>query len=481
MKDLADLALGCLDVPGVDYGDIRIVEQMRENIATRNGVVEALASSQSLGFGIRVLYQGCWGFASSNDLSRKKIKEIAQKVIKIAQASSMISGEKVILTKAPIVKNGRYETPIKKNPFEISLNEKIKLLLGADKTMRRVKKITVAQAFFQTFQENKVFASTEGNSFKQKIITTGAGIQALATDGKDAQIRSYPNSFRGQFRTAGFESVEGLNLVSYAHQIAEEAVALLTAKQCPQGEFDVILGGPQLALQVHESCGHPVELDRVLGYEASFAGTSFMTLDQLGKLKYGSKIVNITADAGTPGGLGTFGFDDEGIPGQRTPIIKNGIHVGYLTSRETSFVLNQKSNGTMRADSWLVSPLIRMTNINLEAGEWDLEDLIADTKNGILMSVNKSWSIDDKRINFQFGCEVGWEIKNGKRGRMFKNPTYTGITPKFWQSCDAICNKKYWQVWGTPNCGKGEPMQRMYVGHGTAPARFRKVKVGLWK
>ena len=303
----------------------------------------------------------------------------------------------------------------------------------------------------------------------------------MATDGKDAQIRSYPNSFRGQFGTAGFESVEGLDLVSHSSQIAEEAVALLTAKQCPQGEFDVILGSPQLALQIHESCGHPVELDRVLGYEASFAGTSFMTLDQLGKLKYGSKIVNITADATTPGGLGTFGFDDEGIPGQRTPIIKNGIHVGYLTSRETSFVLNQKSNGTMRADSWLVSPLIRMTNINLEAGEWDLEDLIADTKNGILMSVNKSWSIDDKRINFQFGCEVGWEIKNGKRDRMFKNPTYTGITPKFWQSCDAICNKKYWQVWGTPNCGKGEPMQRMYVGHGTAPARFRKVKVGLWK
>lgn len=481
MKDLVNLALDCLDVPGVDYGDIRIVEQKEENIVTRNGIVEALESTQSLGFGIRVLYQGCWGFAASNEISRQKIKEIAKKAVEVAQASSRVSKEKIVLAEAPKIKGGRYETPMQKDPFEISLDKKIKLLLHADAVMRKYKKVTTAQAFFRAFREKKTFASTEGNCFQQIIITTGGGIQAMATDGKDVQTRSYPSSFRGLFKSAGFELIEKIDLVGHAPRIAEEAVALLNAKQCPQGEYDIILDGSQLALQVHESCGHPTELDRVLGYEASFAGTSFMTPDQLGKLKYGSEIVNITADATVPGALGTFGFDDEGIPAQRTPIIEEGIHVGYLTSRETAPILNQKSNGSMRADSWSVPPLIRMTNINLEPGEWNLGDLIADTKDGVYMSINKAWSIDDKRINFQFGCEAGWEIKNGKLSQMLKNPTYTGITPKFWQSCDAICNKKHWQVWGTPNCGKGEPMQRMYVGHGTAPARFRKVKVGVWQ
>lgn len=481
MKDLADLALDCLDVPGVDYGDVRIVEQKRENIATRNGVVEALESSCSLGFGIRVLNQGCWGFAASSELSRNEIKEVAKKAIEIAKASSMVFKEKIILDEAPIVKDGRYKTPIKKDPFKVSLNEKIKLLLAVDAAMRKMKKVTTAQAFFQAFREKKNFASTQGAYLQQTITTTGGGIQALATDGEDAQVRSYPNSFRGQFKTAGFEVIDKLNLISHAPRVAEEAVALLTAKNCPKTESDIILDGPQLALQVHESCGHPSELDRVLGYEASFAGTSFMTLDQLNKLRYGSEIVNITADATIPGGLGTFGFDDEGVPVQRTPIIRRGIHVGYLTSRETASALGQRSNGTMRADSWSVPPLIRMTNINLEPGEWDLDGLIADTKKGIFMSTNKAWSIDDKRINFQFGCEAGWEIKNGKLGQMLKNPTYTGITPKFWQACDAICNQKHWEVWGTQNCGKGEPIQIMYVGHGTAPARFRKVKVGVWQ
>lgn len=481
MKDLTGLALNQVDVSGVDYADIRIVKQTRENIATRNGVVEALESSYSLGFGVRVLYQGSWGFAANNKLSRKKIKETAIKALEVAKASKKMAKEKIVLVRAPAVKDGFYETSIEKDPFKISLNEKIKLLLAADAAMRKEKKVTTAQAFFQTFREKKTFVSSEGNFFHQIITGTGGGIKALATDGKDAQVRSYPNSFRGQFKTAGYELIDELDLVGQAPKVAKEAVGLLKAKQCPQGKFDIILDGPQLALQVHESCGHPVELDRVLGYEASFAGTSFMTLDGLRKLKYGSPIVNITADATVPGGLGSFGYDDEGIPAQRTPIIKNGIHVGYLTSRETASVVSQKSNATMRADSWLVPPLIRMTNINLEPGDWDLKDLIADTKKGIFMSVNKAWSIDDKRINFQFGCEVGWEIKNGRLGRMLKNPTYTGITPQFWQSCDAICNRKHWQIWGTPNCGKGEPMQTMYVGHGTAPARFRQVQVGLWK
>jgi TldD protein len=241
------------------------------------------------------------------------------------------------------------------------------------------------------------------------------------------------------------------------------------------------LDSSQLALQIHESIGHPIELDRILGTEASYAGTSFVGPEMVGHFKYGSGLVNIVADATCPGGLGTFGYDDEGIKAQRVPIISQGILINLLTSRETAHHLGKESNGTMRADGWNRIPLIRMTNINLEPGEWTLERMIADTEEGLFLTTNRSWSIDDKRINFQFGTEVGWEIKSGKLNEMVKNPTYTGITPRFWGSCDAIGNRDHWQMWGTPNCGKGEPGQVAHVGHGTAPARFRNVQVGVMK
>jgi TldD protein len=347
--------------------------------------------------------------------------------------------------------------------------------------MRKSKDIKVASSHMRCSKEEKIFGNTEGSFIIQEIAETGGGIEAIAISENEVQNRSYPNSHGGQSKTTGYELIEELDLVENAQKIAEEASALLKAKQCPQEETTLILDGTQLALQVHESCGHPVELDRVLGYEASYAGTSFLTLDKLGKFRYGSDIVNIYADAKIQGALGSFGYDDEGIPAQKFPIVKNGILNGYLTSRETAPIIDQKSNGTMRADGWGNIPLIRMTNINLEPGDWDFDDLILDTKWGILMSTNKSWSIDDKRLNFQFGCEIAWEIKNGKLGQILKNPTYTGITPAFWRKCDAICNRNHFKVWGVANCGKGEPMQLAHVGHGTSPARFRNIKVGVWK
>jgi TldD protein len=247
------------------------------------------------------------------------------------------------------------------------------------------------------------------------------------------------------------------------------------------GVTTVILDGSQVALQIHESCGHPIELDRVLGTEAAFAGTSFLTTDKLDGFMYGSDLVNMTADATIPGGLGTFGYDDEGVPAQSTPIVREGRFMGYLTSRETAAALGQRSNGAMRASGWNRIPLIRMTNVSLEPGTWTLNDLIADTDDGVYMETNRSWSIDDKRLNFQFGTEIGREIKNGKLGDLIKNPTYTGITPRFWGSCDAIVNRDGWVVWGTPNCGKGQPEQVAHTGHGASAARFRNVQVGLMK
>jgi TldD protein len=302
------------------------------------------------------------------------------------------------------------------------------------------------------------------------------------------QQRSYPNSFGRHQGTAGYEFVQQWDLAGNARRMGEEAVALLSAPQCPGGVTTLILDGPQLALQVHESCGHPIELDRVFGTEAAYAGTSFLTPDKYGTFRYGSELVNLTADAVTPTGLGTFGYDDEGVPAQRTDIVRNGTFVGYLTSRETATQLHRlrpdaptRSNGSMRADGWDRIPLIRMTNVSLQPGQWTLDDLIADTDEGIYMITNKSWSIDDRRLNFQFGTELAYEIKDGRLGGMLKNATYTGITPEFWGSCDAICDADHWHVWGTPNCGKGQPGQVAHTGHGAAPARFRNVRVGVMR
>lgn len=490
-------------IPPVTYADVRIVEKDSENIATKDGTVEALESSHTIGYNVRVLLDGVWGFAASHDFSSKGIDTTIQKALAIAKASSMYKSNNVELDEQEKVV-ATYKTPIKEDPFLVPIEEKIKILLEADKAQRISPKILISQASYQANREKKYFVSTIGSEIEQEIVWTGAGIEASAIEGSEFQNRSYPNSFRGQNQTKGFELVRELDLVGNAPRVAQEAVDLLTAEICPTGEFDLILDSNQLALQIHESCGHAVELDRVLGYEASYAGTSFLTPEKLFTFQYGSDIVNLTADATVPGGLGTFGFDDEGVAAQRTFLVKNGIFEDYITSRDTVTKLheinpkyNKKSNGTVRAASWSRLPMIRMTNINLEPGAKEerigkenivssahggtMEELIADTKDGILMSTNRSWSIDDKRYNFQFGTEIGWEIKNGKKGKMFKNPTYQGITPQFWNSCDAICGRDEWIVWGTPNCGKGQPGQVMYTGHGASPSRFRKVKVGVVK
>lgn len=309
---------------------------------------------------------------------------------------------------------------------------------------------------------------------------TAAGVSATAAAAGETQRRSYPSSHGGAVAARGWEHIEEVALPDHAGRVAREAAELLRADPCPSGTMDIILEGSQLALQLHESCGHPIELDRVLGTEASFAGKSFLTLDKLDSLQYGSPIVNIVADATIPGALGSFAYDDEGVPGQRVDIVRDGIFVGYLTSRETAIVLGQQSNGAMRADGWNRIPLIRMTNINLLPGQaGSLEELVRDTDDGLLMCTNRSWSIDDRRLNFQFACELAWRIRGGQIVAPVRNPSYQGITPQFWNSCDAICGPEEWRVWGVPNCGKGEPIQIMQVGHGVAPARFRGVRVGV--
>jgi len=461
----------------VDYADVRMLTTRSERIKVKNGSVDSVSDTTSRGIGIRVIVEGSWGFSSSSVVSEEEAAKVAQEAIEIARATRLLKKFDVVLSEEePAVDT--YKTKVVKNPFEIPLEEKTRLLLEADSILRKNQAVKVAEGSMQFHAIDKVFLSTEGADIEQKIIESGAGITATAASNGDVQRRSFPTSW-GDTATRGYEFVLEMDLINNAEKTADEAATLLTAPDCPSGEIDLIIGGSQLALQVHESCGHPTELDRVFGTEASFAGTSFLTVEKMGNYKYGSPEVSIFQDATCEGGLGTFGYDDEGVPAQRTPLVDKGQFVGYLTSRETASKLNQRSNACMRADGWNRIPLIRMTNINLEPGQWRLEDLIRDTKDGILVDSNKSWSIDDKRLNFQFGTEIAWRIKDGKIQGIVKNAVYTGITPEFWGSCDAVCDRDHWHIWGIPNCGKGEPMQVAHVAHGAAPARFRKVRVGV--
>jgi TldD protein len=376
-----------------------------------------------------------------------------------------------------------WSSPCAIDPFSTSVEDNIALLLAVDKELMSVKGVTLAESNLNFRRYEQWFYSSEGADIHQVRTTTGAGYAAYSFQGTEIQKRSYPNSFGGQFQNKGYELIGELKLVENARRIGEESVALHSAAQCPQGVATIVLDSSQLGLQIHESVGHPIELDRVLGMEANFAGMSFLTLEKLRTLRYGSDLVNVVADATEQHGpgLGTFAYDDEGVPAQNTPIITRGLFTGYLSSRETAHsIKEERSNGTMRAEGWNRIPIIRMTNVSILPGEKPLtfEQLIASTDHGIYFKTNRSWSIDDKRYNFQFGTEIGWEIKGGKLGRMLKNPSYSGITTEFWNSMDAICSRDQWTLWGTPNCGKGQPMQTMGTGHGASPARFRGVKVG---
>ena len=479
MKDFATRAISTALTLGARYVDVRIIVSRNQSIAVKNGKVEGLSDFESIGFGVRVLVGDAWGFASSAEISTPEVDRVAALALETARASAIVPGKTVDLG-PPVTSTGRFETHVQIDPFSVSLESKLALLLDADARIRRNPGVKVSEGSVLAIRRDKIFANSEGAYVEQTIFESGGSISATAVEGNEIQVRSYPHSFRQQ-GTGGWEYIVDADFPGHAERIAEEAVALLTADTCPSKETTLILGSSQLALQIHESCGHPAELDRVYGTEAAFAGRSFLTTEKLKDFRYGSNIVNLTADSVSATGLGTFGWDDEGIPASRSALVREGRFVGYLMSRETASTLGVQSNGCMRADGWNRIPLIRMTNVSLEPGTWELDDMIADTDDGILMETNRSWSIDDMRYNFQFGTEVGYEIKNGKRGRLLKNCTYSGITPEFWNSCDAIANAKHWKLWGTPNCGKGEPMQTMGTGHGAAPGRFRNVRVGVFR
>ena len=479
MHSLAAKALNCALRTSVTYADVRVMEGRERLLTTKNGRPGHLSMAESIGLGIRVIADGAWGFAATDNLTNEGIEAAAMHAIAVARASAQAKRADVALV--PEEKHeATWVADCAIDPFSISVEEQIGRLLAIDAELRHNPGVTLAQTSATFNKSRLVFASSIGSIIDQTRTVSGVGYEVHTFKDDEIQKRSYPCSF-GQYQQKGYELLDELRLLENAPRIAEEAVALHSADQCPEGEFDLILEGSQLALQIHESIGHPIELDRVLGTEANYAGMSFLTLDQLNRLQYGSDIVNVVCDARQQHGpgLGTFAFDDEGVIAQGVDIIRDGVFRGYMTSRETASAVGaRRSNGTMRADSWAHLPLIRMTNVSLLPGDKTLDEVLGETSHAIYMDTNKSWSIDDKRYNFQFGTEIAWEMKDGKRVRMLKNPTYSGISTEFWNSCAAISNRDNWVLWGVPNCGKGQPEQVMGTGHGASPARFRKVKIG---
>jgi TldD protein len=470
MEDLDRIVAVAVE-KGADYCDVRYVENQEEEIRVRGRDPEKVSSKIDQGYGVRVLMKGAWGFAAGQDPEKT-----AAQAVKVARASALAKKEGVTLSELTPYTDS-WKAPVKKDPFSVPMDEKISLLVDCGKVLLEYEGVKVAQASMRIRSQEKWFFSSEGADIHQSMTFCGAGIAATVVKGGDMQKRSYPTSFDGDFSQQGYEFVEALNLHGHCEETAEEAIQLADAEACPSGTMDIVLDSSQLALQVHESCGHPTELDRVMGFEASYAGTSFLTPEKLGHYRYGSPSVTIVADSTTPNGLGTFGYDDEGVKAGKTVLVDRGLFSGYLTSRETAYQLGEKSNGAMRATDFNFMPIIRMTNINLMPGDYTFEELLEDIREGIYMQTNRSWSIDDKRINFQFGCEIGYKIKDGELQDMVRNPSYTALTPEFWGACDAVSED--WHLWGVPNCGKGEPSQTMFVGHGAAPARFRNIQTGV--
>jgi TldD protein len=466
-----DAALGA----GADYADARVVVRRTQSVQTKNGRVETLSDGETEGMGVRVLVGGAWGFACHGGISAAGARDAALRASAFAAAAAG-NGGRALAPLAPA--SDSYRTPVTREPFEVSVEDKVALCLRAEEALRHAD-VTVRKASVRAQSERKLFLSSQGAEIDQQLVECGGGIEALAVRDGLVQVRAYPSIHVGSSAQAGWEYVEALGLEREAPRVAEEAAALLRAEECPSAVTTVVIDAEQLQLQVHESVGHPTELDRVYGTEAAYAGTSFLHPSDIDSLRYGSEHMNITADSTTAGGLGTFGFDDEGVPAAREPVVVEGVLRGFLTSRETAARLGRGAGGSMRADGWARMPLVRMTNLHLEPGSGSLEELISEVDEGIYLETNRSWSIDDKRLNFQFGTQIAREIKRGKLGRLFRDATYTGATPVFWGSLDRVAGPDEWRMHGMTNCGKGQPGQTAHVSHGAAPARFRNVQVGV--
>lgn len=476
IRKIAKDGLAAAEKKKAAYADIRYEIIRDRGLSYTGGTPDPVQESLSAGWAARVLVDGAWGFASSDD-PRLSIQQLVDKAVVIAKASTKAMKSPVAL--APCTaETGEYRSIFKTDPFTVPVKETGEFLADIDAALGRQPGMTSRTCFASFRKLEKWFFSSEGSDQFQTIIQTGAGLTLTqAKSRRERAERSYPTS-SGQYETTGYELLAQLDMKNQAPRLAEEVAQLTAAPECPQKTTALVLSGDMMSLVIHESIGHPLELDRVFGSERNFSGTSFATVDQLDKLQYGSRIVSVTSDPTAPGGLGSFGWDDEGIKSRKVDLIKDGLLVDHLSSRETAARIGRRSTGAMRAEGWKNIPLVRMTNINLAPGDKTFEQLIGEVDDGIYMATPSSWSIDDLRRNFQFGCEIGWEIKGGKLAGVVKNPTFSGCTTLFWNACEAIGNGAQFNIWGTPNCGKGQPGQNARTGQGSSPARFTGIQVG---
>jgi TldD protein len=474
---LADVALQTARKLGVTYADIRINRYRNESINTRERQVQNVSRGQNFGFGVRVLYKGTWGFASSRSVTPEDVRRITQQAVDIARANSAYQRKRISLV--PVEKVvANWKSSFEKDPFEVSIDDKIQFLLSLNESAMKTKGVSFVNSSMGWVNEQKFYASTDGSRIEQHIIRANPNFTVFAVNPTNGDFQS--RSALGGPQGMGYEYIEQHDWKREAQQAGEEAVMKLKAKSVAAGKYDLVLHPSHLWLTIHESVGHPTELDRSLWMEANYAGTSFLTPDKIGKLQFASKIVNFVADRNQPKALATVGWDDEGVPSQRWHLIKNGLFVDWQTTRDLAAATGQKkSYGCNHSDSWGSISFPRMPNVSLEPGadNKSLDDLIAGVEKGILIYGDGSYSIDQQRYNFQFGGQVFWEIKNGKRGEMLRDVAYQSRTTDFWNSLDALGGPSTYELGGSFNDGKGEPGQSNAVSHGCPPARFRQVNV----
>ncbi|HEV8537914.1 MAG TPA: TldD/PmbA family protein [Bacteroidota bacterium] len=477
LKTLSDEALNAARMSGASYADIRINRYRNQSINTREQRVMNISNNEDYGFGIRVLVDGTWGFAASNNVSKDEVARIANEAVAIARANKVIQREPVQLAPVPAYQDV-WKTPIKIDPFEVSIADKVGLLLQINEAALKAQGVSFCSSSMQIANEHKFFASTEGSYIEQDLYRMVPSFTVTSVNKETGKFESR-NSLTEPIGK-GYECVDEKFLMDDVRLAAEEAVKKHSATPVVPGKHDLILHPTNLWLTIHESIGHPTELDRALGYEANYAGTSFMTVDKLGKLKVGSDIVNIVADKTQKDGLATCGYDDDGVKTKEWHLVKEGVFVGYQTIRDQAHLIGEKeSSGCCYADSWSSIPFQRMPNVSLRPGKEKLmlSDLLADTEDAIMIKGRGSWSIDHQRYNFQFGGQTFWEIKKGKVTQMLRDVAYQANTVEFWNSCDAICSAEEYYLGGSFGDGKGEPGQSNSVSHGACPARFRQVNV----
>jgi TldD protein len=471
--ELAELALKRLAASGAEYGDIRIQDSSTEQVHGEDRRIASIRDVRDTGFGVRVLYHGAWGFAASSILSLEEVPRVADLAVDIAKGSASIAIEKIRLVPEPVHRD-RVITPSRIDPFSVPLEKKTDLLLNSMEILHRQSGIARSSASLWARRDRKLFVSTEGAHVEFDLLA-GQG-ECTATALHDSRFAS--RSFNTPHLRKGYELIEEADLLREAARIAAQAVEKVKAPAVDAGQYDLVLDPEHLSLTIHESCGHPSELDRALGYEANYAGTSFLTADTRGTFCFGSPHVTLVADNVEPETLAATGYDDDGVACQRWDIVRDGLFVGYCTNREVAPMIGEeRSRGSNRADGWGNVPIVRIANIGLVPGAATLDQLIAGVKRGIYIEGHGSYSIDQRRYNFQFGGDAFWLIENGKRTHMLRDVIYHGITPEFWNSCDGVAERSFRGRYGFITCGKGQPGQSGWMTHAAPPARFRNVQV----